>query len=87
MPSGFLIKWGPLLALPATATTTINFPVTDAGLIPIPAFATACVGALITNISGGVPDQVISVQNVTTTTITVYNSGAIASGFFIAIGY
>lgn len=87
LPSGFLVKWGPLFVIPANATTVINFPVIDAGAIAIPVFTTACVGAWITNISGGTPSQVLSVQAVSATQITVYNSGATASGIFLAIGY
>lgn len=85
--SGFLVKWGPLTAIPANAATVIAFPVVDFGGQPMPAFNVMCSGAVITNISGGAPSQVLSVQAVTTTTITVYNNGGIASGFFIAIGY
>lgn len=85
-PNGYLIKWGPLSAIPATSATVINFPTFDSGGNAIPAFVTGCGGALVGNISAGTPNQVLSVQAVTKTTLTVYNSGTIASGFFIAFG-
>lgn len=91
LPSGFLLKWGPLGVLPANVATVVNFPVLDAGAVAIPAFSTACVGALAVGTSGGNPTQIITVQNVTATQITVYNrpftGTAATTAFFFAIGY
>lgn len=91
LPSGFLLKWGPLGLLPANTATVVNFPTIDTGATPIPAFPTACVGALAVGTSGGNPTQIITVQNVTTTQITVYNrpftGTASTTAFFFAIGY
>lgn len=87
VPSGHLIKFG-TIAVPGLASTAINFPTADAGAVAIPAFGHACLGAVITNISAGTPSQVLSVQAVSTTQITVYNNQAsTANAFFIAIGW
>jgi hypothetical protein len=91
LPSGFILKWGNLGFIQAGVAKTVNFPTLDAGAIAIPAFPTACVGALAIGTSSGNPNQVIAVQGVTATTITVYNkpiSGTPATTvFFWAIGY